>query len=315
MRWFGPTVAVVAMMMATTARAAPRGAVTVRVEPGAHCLDENAFARGVFARITRPRGEGRDDETRVSARIEAKDTAFEGTLRVESPEAPSRTRKVRGRTCEEVAQSLELVAVLALEGHEVPFEPPPADRPGLADEPTPAPPPLPARRTYEASAGLHGTVEAAGGPSPTFGGDAFADVLATGGLRYGLRLAVGAARTMRTSTGVTVATAPLSARLEPSLEAVTFGPVEVRAAAVVEGGVVLAEISRGATGDGATRPWLRVGPVARGLLRTAGPTLEVELGLMFPLVRDEFVVVGGPSFEVPAVSAFARVGVALPFLR
>lgn len=286
-------------------------------EPGAPCLEQAAFERALFARITRPRGEGRAGETKVQVGVEPESGGgFAGRVTVIEPDGEPRERTLHGASCDHVVLSLVLVAALALGG--------PAERTGepapsresaddAADERRSAPEVAPPAVTpWSAIVGGHGSLAAAGAGEPALGGDVFGELASKRtGFAPGLRVALAYAAAQRSAGALTMRITTLTARLEPALVRLELGRITTRLLLALEGGAALADAAGAPRVDGAVRPWLRGGALGEIATDIAGPVgLELAGGALVALVRDSFVVEPTDfGVRVPLVSAVGRVGI------
>jgi hypothetical protein len=301
------------MATARAAGATPPGIAT-EVGLGEPCLDRESFERALFARTTRPRGAGGDQDTSVRVSVERAADGYLGTIAIAEPGDAPRVRAVRGATCDEVALSLVLVAALALEGALEPGETPPttfdpADLPPVDPPPAAtAPPPEPGRAI---TVGAHVGAELAGGDGPSPAGDVFAGVASTReGFSPGLRVALGAARSQVEKGDALVRVTPVTLRIEPTLLQLGEGAFRARLGPIVEGGLAFAAATPVDQASPATRPWLRGGAAVQIAVRIGGALgLELDGGMLAPFVRDAFVVAPARlGYRVPWVAPFLRLG-------
>lgn len=304
---------VAAAFTVASAAAAPNRPVHVVMEAASPCLDKAAFERALFARITRPRGRGVAEETKVLVSVEVDGPRFSGRVTIIEPGEPSRERVVHGSSCDDVALSVVLVAALALGGEP---EPDPnrlrvreaADE--AADErPRPALPPGPA--PWARVVGAHAGLGAAGGGEASASGDVFGELSSLRpGLSPGLRVALGYATGARSDGAVTVNVSTATVRLEPSVVRIQSGPVAARLVLSFEGGAAFASASGAMRSESVTRPWIRAGGQAEMTMDVVGPlALEVAAGALAAFVRDEFVIdPTGFGLRAPLVAPVGRLG-------
>ncbi len=282
--------------------------------PGSSCLEPADFERGLFARITRPRGNGTEGDTKIMVRFETEGESVTGTVTIIEPGEVARERVVRGRSCADVAFSVVLVAALALGGE-----------PGASGGPTTLPEPAddafaeriaprspaPLRAPWTARTGAHASVAAAGSGETSVAGDIFGEVSRQReGFSPGLRVALSYATAARTDDVLAMRVSVVTARLEPSLMRVTLGPFACRLVPVLEGGAAVASASGATRSETVTRPWLRGGAMGEIALDVVGPVgIELSGGAMAAFIRDDFVVdPAGFGLRVPLVVPVGRAG-------
>lgn len=309
---------VAAALWCGTAEAAPNRPVHVVAEPSSACLDKIAFERALFARITRPRGDGGPDETSVRVRVDADGERFSGRVTVLEPDQEPRERVVRGASCADVALSVVLVAALALGGEPEadPSRPTAREAADDADAIRPPPPPPAARPTpWTRVVGAHGGLGAAGAGETSVSGDLFGEVSTRkSGISPGLRVALGYGTAQRSDSSVTMRVSTWTARLEPSLVRIASGPVAARIVLAWEAGAAHANAAGATRAASATRPWIRAGAQAEIAVDAVGPVgVEAAAAVLAAFVRDEFVVdPTGFGLRTPLLAPVVRLGV---FLR
>ena len=299
----------------SAAAAAPNRPVHVVAEPTSPCLDKLAFERALFARITRPRGSGRSDETKVQVRVDAEGERFAGRVTVVEPGEEPRERVVRSSSCADVALSVVLVAAVALGGE------PEADpdrrhvreaADDAVDDRAPAPPPAaPGPTPWTAVVGAHGGLASAGAGELSASGDVFAEMSTRrSGVSPGLRIALAYAAGERSDSNVTMRVSTLTMRVEPALVRIQSGPLAARLVLSLEGGAAFGNASGATRAEPATRPWLRGGAHAEGTVDVVGPVaVEVAAGALVAFVRDDFVVdPTGFGLRTPLVAPVGRLG-------
>ncbi|HLV21389.1 MAG TPA: hypothetical protein VKZ49_10915 [Polyangiaceae bacterium] len=314
-----------------------------QVPPG--CPDATEFLRQVLARTTRarPAEPGAPASRAFRVRATELENATEGLIGVHGPLDERSERRVVGRDCREAITALALVAALTLdpEASTAPIEaapstPPPAPKAATNSAPIPSPgPPAPPPRSPSRSSPASGpTTELGFGvqlqATPVISGDLMPRELAYVelGWRTGLE--------PRVRAGAVHGRDDVSHELGAAAMAQTAGFIDVcpldllRGAswrllpcAGIEAGTLQGEGQpRGGalTAARAGRLWLASNFLARLGWQPVSPlTLEAQVGLLVPWVRDTFVfeTPDGPTsiFQVPSTAfvAAAGIGATLPF--
>jgi hypothetical protein len=167
------------MSAGARAAASEPAAVRLEVEAGS-CIDETALA----ARLSQRGIEVTTATDALAARVRAWPTSagFEGTFSVTSPVgAPSTSRTLDARSCDDLAEALSFALALALE-RRTDEPPPPTERP-IVDNPPPPPPVAPPSPPPRVRLGvaLDGTGAVGLAPSPAIGAGAFGEAVLLGG--------------------------------------------------------------------------------------------------------------------------------------
>jgi hypothetical protein len=326
-------VLVVAGLYAEVAVAAP---VRVRVDSQS-CPDERASLPSRIEESTQGARGAADDAPlsldltleRASARDDADGrgrVGYVGTLRVSRQGAEAAERRVYGEACDAVADALVLMAALLVDRSEVTAPTPAAER---TDTPSAAPPanatnartdpgePDAARAARgPLAAGAHLAYDALG--VPALGPDAF---VAFGGDREGVsphfRVVASARFGDASPANARASFTRVQMRGEVCPVRLFGGALALRPCALAEGGVLAARGSGSALEGPGTRarPWAAAGGAGRAEVRVLGPAyLELEGGVLLPLVRDEFVLEPQVTvLRVPAAFFFASGGVSVRF--
>lgn len=315
--WVSCGVGLLGALPATTASAevAP---VVIAYRPSVACPGEAAFLEAVRGQTpnSKPPPAGAPAR-RLSIDIVRNEGRVLGTLRVEEIDGATSVRQVAGPTCDAVASALVLVTALTIDGGPRSLGPLRAAaraRPTLPADPTRAPDVAPASRARVVIGGLAG---AYGGLAPGLAGgvELFSDWRPgeAWGSAPSLRFAIAFAASPATATpGGTVSFLWLAARLSACPLAITLGPLTAQPCAGIDAGMLHARGTHVARPEASARPWVAPTLAARTQWAIA-PTmsLEVDVGLAAPLLRDRFVFDTPPAdaHAVPPVSGSVCVGI------
>jgi hypothetical protein len=268
----------------------------------------------------------------LAIEIVARGDGFLGRLRVDELDGTSSSREVGGSRCEEVASALALVTALTIDAGPTPSLTLEDEAASLHPVLRPSPPPLPAPASLRAPDGARSPgprlrVEvgalggAFGGLAPDLSGGVvpFVDWSRWGrsGVAPSLRFAIAfAASPTATTQDHTAAFLWLAARLSACPLALTLGPFTGRPCAGIDGGLLHGQGGKIQSLYGWFRPWIAPTLSARTQWAvTARARIEVEGGLVVPLIRDQFAFEPPPSLAhtAPAISGFATVGIGFLF--
>ncbi len=327
----------------------PMEAIRLRYEAPAGCPLTDAFSAQVFVRTTHARVAADGERARTFVvRIAVSPGKADGQVTIRDLDDSVSTRKVRGRTCEEVALALALVTALAIDPT-ASMSPVPTELPQ-----TPPPPPPPEDAAPEAD--VQGPVDAgarevdattpprvvsdAAAPAPAsvvpipFAAASIAarttlypDVAAQGGLAFGVELDRGGllspeVRALFVGAFADEATTPLGrARYTYIGGRVDACPLRLRMAAVLdvrpcvalEAGQFSARGLDIGDAQRSSKLWLEVAALARARYRPGVGALFVELdtSLEIPLIRDRYIVdpPGAVIFRAPPLGVSGAIGV------
>ncbi len=317
-------------VMPLGARAETSPVVRVRVDfaaPSA-CPTERVFVDQLVARA--PRARIADDGEAVRTlvvRVLVRGGSFVGRMTVRDRDGTETERDVAADACSELVSALALIAAVAVDptvatGVPTPASPPPAVPPAeAAAAPAPeSPPPSPAAPASPSSAApwrlrLVAGAEAVSGALPDIGlglpavsidaSRARDALLALSSFRARITFARDDAPSARFAwASGAIDTCPIHGER---------GALDLTLCARIQAGTLYGRGIGVTPTQARTTPWIALAPVARArfdLVDALG--LELEASLVFPLVRDRFVVeAAGPIFRPPAVGWTVGAGASL----
>ncbi|MFO0677395.1 MAG: hypothetical protein U0169_12745 [Polyangiaceae bacterium] len=320
---------------------APPPPIHVVVDEGGGCLDAPAFERSFFARSKRTRGAGAPGDATLHVRVRGAAAPYHGVVRLEVPGDEAHERTLEGKTCEDVAHALVLVATLlsdadADEGESATgsigasiridvSDRPPSDAPAEPEPEEPAP--VVRRFPFVARVGVQGAAGFAGGEGPSPSAGLVFDLERRGGtFLRGLRAGVAYDEGRFSRAPASIFVRSVHGRLEPVVVRGSDGPFSYRAYVALEAGATFAEATGPLVGTPRSRPSFRTGAGVRAEVRMFGPlACEFDLGATVPWIRDAYVVesppVTGSSAPVPGervaepspVVPYARAGMLAVF--
>jgi hypothetical protein len=282
----------------------------------APCTNEADFGRRLSERTPRVVSVDEAHATdRVDVEIRSTDGKAEGSFMIARGNEPTRSRRVEGTTCDEVADVLSLALALTYDHEALLATPPPAAEPASKSEvgPPPAPPPpLHRAPAWHWRVGAHGTLAAT--RTVPIGGELFTDL--ANGASVSFRLGV-EGRFARTEVG------PASLDLLWTFATPSACPVRLRAgrldvAPCAGFSLGTFAVTTAGTPDDRTvlRPW--VAPRASlfaSVALTDWLALDAQASLEFPLVRGTYGFREIFAYEVPIALPTFGVGMTFALAR
>jgi hypothetical protein len=283
---------------------------------GSGCPDERTFVDRVASRLegTRLASNADADARSISVELTARETDSSGRLEFTDANGETVVRTVAGRTCDETASGLALIAALAIEALSAPPAPaqlPPTEpripSPPSADAPPAGAPSADAHAPVGFGAGVTGGVDASSAPSAGLAFGIYGELA----WRAPLRFARIVARRVESEASVNERKATFtkwSARVEACPVSVAIAPrLELPACAALELGRLSGEGQPSASlpdASSAAILWAAAG-ASSGLRWEIGRSWVVSArgSAEFPLTRHKFVFKGPsePIFEIPPV--------------
>jgi hypothetical protein len=322
-------IAATTLLLAHAAGQAAPSPVPVQIDyrAGAGCPPESGFVDQLTSRSRRIRP-GTEPGTLLTLKLGKGRRGARGDLVIHYPDGSEARRDVDGETCDAVVSALALMTVLALDPGAVSNPVPSAEPPAASSSAPPAPQPSEDRASPETPIDLRtgwhvalgATAEGAGGMGPALIPDFAAFVEMTSAhasvwsptLRGSFQYATGANQNV---AGGQMSVSRAAFALDVCPLRWTPGPFRLLPCLLAEGGALTASGVDVQPERTDTRPWVTVGALGRIRYVPSGPFfVELDGGVRFPLVRDQFFFAFTPTDDIyrpPPLAGF--VGGALGF--
>jgi hypothetical protein len=341
---------VILTILATGSEGADAGprAVEVQLEGVEGCPGARAFLESLRSRTEQVRDAEKDEpRTVIQVRLGREHGQVIGELRVTDDHGQSDTRKVQGRSCNDVVQALSLTAALVLDptallsvpatsagSGEAPAKnsAEPSDDLGAKDRQTPTQPPTKPPTTE--TIGMPPVSPTMAAPGTEIGGVATGLVVLAGSFSPGIglvaRKAIGKNHTFHTVIGLglsyvrnDVLQSPKNAELVLAAATATACPLHLTArfltlspCALVMAGWVSVAGRQFTSVNTVDQLWLSAGLTARAAASVgAGISFEVEGGFSLPMIERQFFVTspGNVIERTPTISPIVSSGLTYAF--